>query len=540
MSRMLAYSEGYSFSDLEKSIRLISHVSGYLSLFVWLFAQLPQIIENYLNQSVSGVSILFLGCWMGGDLTNLVGCLLTGALPFQTSLASYYCFIDCILALQYWYYTRVYPYQKVHHNMLQSPNMMRSSQLHSSELPMRINRFKQLSSPQRSPLPDKSPRQKLLVRMRQRPAGSVATLSWTQKLFATMFVAKSQAQPVNPEHNIPSSARTVIDALKICTLSVSSFVLNVHKEDIGRILAWMCLVLYVASRTPQIIENHRKRSTKGISLYLFLFAMLGNSLYTICVVSDLVLIYNDNGYMDDWAFRDALMSQLPFIVGAAGTVFSDFIILWQCWFYALPGKHHSLHSPRHHNHHGQPHYQVSSPSSGSHDDHFRTPDWYMGNHNFTSIERNNGSRNRMHQRTPSHASEMASLLHMNHPALYSNTLASSLVPQHYIMGSSVSSHVARHTEENIFTHTLHSISNSFRRHPAVAVPTAVPASTSSSLNFSGNSALSTSMIPLIIGVSSSVSKKMKDVARVPFLPIDFLYDDFHSHQTSKPNLESSR
>lgn len=538
---MLAYSEGPSFSDIEKSIRVISHISGYLSLFVWLFAQLPQIIENYLNQSVSGVSILFLGCWMSGDLTNLVGCLLTSALPFQTSLASYYCFIDCILALQYWYYTRVYPYQKVHHNMLQSPNMMRSSQMQPNELPMRVNRFKQLSSPQRSPLPNKSPRQKLLVRMRQRPAGPVATLSWTQKLFATMFVAKSQAQPVNPEPKVPSWVRTVIDALGICTLSVSRFILNVHKEDIGRVLAWMCLVLYVSSRAPQILENYRKRSTKGISLYLFLFAMLGNSLYTICVVSDLVLIYNDNGYMDDWPFRDALMSQLPFIVGAAGTVLFDLVILWQCWFYALPGDHHSLHSPRYHNHRGHPHHRISSPNTKSHDDHFRTPDWYVGNHQFSSPEINKGLRNNMHQRPLSPASETASLLHMNHLALYSNMLASSPVPHHYIVSSSDSSHVVGHTGENIFTHTLHSISNSFsRRHPAVAVPTAVPSSTSSSLKFSGNSALSTSMIPLIIGVSSSVSKKMKDLAKVPFLPIDFLYDDFHSHQNSKPDLQSSK
>lgn len=41
---------------------------------------------------------------MIGDVTNLLGCVLTKQLPFQTLLATYYCFIDSCLVCQYFFY----------------------------------------------------------------------------------------------------------------------------------------------------------------------------------------------------------------------------------------------------------------------------------------------------------------------------------------------------------------------------------------------------------------------------------------------------
>lgn len=44
---------------------------------------------------------------MIGDVTNLLGCILTKQLPFQTLLATYYCFIDSCLVFQYFLYNVV-------------------------------------------------------------------------------------------------------------------------------------------------------------------------------------------------------------------------------------------------------------------------------------------------------------------------------------------------------------------------------------------------------------------------------------------------
>ncbi|CAJ0903551.1 7643_t:CDS:2 [Entrophospora sp. SA101] len=54
-----------------------------LLLACWLNAQSPQVITNYKNKSTDGVSIQFLMILLLGDVTNLVGCLLTKQLPFQ-------------------------------------------------------------------------------------------------------------------------------------------------------------------------------------------------------------------------------------------------------------------------------------------------------------------------------------------------------------------------------------------------------------------------------------------------------------------------
>lgn len=49
----------------------ISDVSGTASFLVWLFAQSPQLYENYSRSSVEGLSSVFLLQWASGDLTNL-------------------------------------------------------------------------------------------------------------------------------------------------------------------------------------------------------------------------------------------------------------------------------------------------------------------------------------------------------------------------------------------------------------------------------------------------------------------------------------
>ncbi|SPO24729.1 uncharacterized protein UTRI_01700_B [Ustilago trichophora] len=87
----------------------VSDLSGTLSFVVWLFAQSPQIYENYRRGSVDGLSPVFLTQWMLGDATNLIGCILTQQLSFQIAVATYFCCIDvCIMGqfIFYWNKTR--------------------------------------------------------------------------------------------------------------------------------------------------------------------------------------------------------------------------------------------------------------------------------------------------------------------------------------------------------------------------------------------------------------------------------------------------
>ncbi|KAF4614525.1 hypothetical protein D9613_003127 [Agrocybe pediades] len=82
----------------------VSDVLGYASIASWLGAQFPQVIENVRRQSCEGLALPFLANWLLGDISNLIGCILTHQLPFQTWLAAYFVCVDCTLVAQYIYY----------------------------------------------------------------------------------------------------------------------------------------------------------------------------------------------------------------------------------------------------------------------------------------------------------------------------------------------------------------------------------------------------------------------------------------------------
>lgn len=431
-----------------------SKISGILSLSIWLFAQLPQIIENHLNQSVEGVSLVFLLCWISGDVTNLIGCLLTKALPFQTCLAAYYCFIDCILSLQFWYYTRVYPKQKVHHNLLQSPNMMRKS-----PALLRRNRTK-------------SPRTRA-------PRGGMAHKVLSATVVGSL-VGTSHAAPIPAlgleEHtwldNLLEKVREITSIIASNILPLLNIVRGLTSEDVGKCSAWLCSACYLSSRSPQIYKNYKLGSTQGISVFLFVFAMLGNSFYTISIVTDLYLLLLDQFLMDSGDFHKVLYDQLPFIVGSMGTIIFDTVIIFQCWYYNVPSLRPSSMIDL------QEGFEFRSDMSGSLL-HFQKPDWYTNNYR--------GVENLIDENT--------SLLFKLQPYYFGATPPP---PPHYVAGS-----LQRGPRE----------SPSLRHNKESPSYATLPRSTS--------------VIPSIIGSYSAILKKLTDEAKIPFSPIDFLSDEFH-------------
>ncbi|KAG8726363.1 hypothetical protein FRC12_023466, partial [Ceratobasidium sp. 428] len=86
------------------SLNAVSNALGLVSSAAWLGAQFPQLWTNYKLQSADGLALPFLANWLAGDTTNLVGCILTNQLPFQTYLAVYFVWVDFCLLVQYLYY----------------------------------------------------------------------------------------------------------------------------------------------------------------------------------------------------------------------------------------------------------------------------------------------------------------------------------------------------------------------------------------------------------------------------------------------------
>ncbi|XP_017701235.2 uncharacterized protein LOC103719251 [Phoenix dactylifera] len=82
---------------------------GLVSVVSWGVAEVPQIITNYKEKSMEGLSIAFLMTWIIGDLFNLIGCLLEPTtLPTQFYMALLYTTTTVILTAQTVYYGHIY------------------------------------------------------------------------------------------------------------------------------------------------------------------------------------------------------------------------------------------------------------------------------------------------------------------------------------------------------------------------------------------------------------------------------------------------
>lgn len=238
-------------------------------------------IKNYRIRDAEGLSFQFLTVWLAGDVANFIGCIITGQLPFQIYLSIYFIFIDTILCIQWLYYV------KYTNNYLrrwfdgENDEIKRKTTNDTITTPIPINP-KEIN--EQSSLLSSTPQKKKYI---------------TMMMFFVMIF----------NENTPlSSNDTLIQDKTIW---------------IGRFFAWICTFLYLSSRIPQIYQNFCRRSVKGLSMFLFFFAAMGNLTYVLGI------------FTNPHATRATFLEAIPYILGSAGTLIFDATIFVQ---YALYNK----------------------------------------------------------------------------------------------------------------------------------------------------------------------------------------------------------
>ncbi|KAL9715226.1 hypothetical protein Ac2012v2_001887 [Leucoagaricus gongylophorus] len=96
---------------------------------------------------------------------------------------------------------------------------------------------------------------------------------------------------------------------------------------VGRISAWLCATLYLTSRLPQIWKNFVRKSVEGLSMYLFVFAFLGNIFYVASI------LFSPNVYLPSPQSTAFLKESIPYLLGSGGTLIFDIIIVTQSFIY---------------------------------------------------------------------------------------------------------------------------------------------------------------------------------------------------------------
>uniref|UniRef100_A0A3Q4HQZ5 Lysosomal amino acid transporter 1 homolog n=1 Tax=Neolamprologus brichardi TaxID=32507 RepID=A0A3Q4HQZ5_NEOBR len=97
------------------------------------------------------------------------------------------------------------------------------------------------------------------------------------------------------------------------------------KEIIGFCIGSVSSVLYLCSRGPQIYTNFKRKSTQGVSYFLFALVILGNTTYGLSV-----LLKNPDLGQDESSY---MIHHVPWLIGSLGTLSLDLIISVQFLMY---------------------------------------------------------------------------------------------------------------------------------------------------------------------------------------------------------------
>ena len=347
-------------------IEALSGILGSISIACWVVVFSPQIVKNFRRSSADGLSLAFIIIWLLGDVFNILGAILQGVLPTMTILAIYYTLADIVLLGQCFYY-QISTIQAGDGSAIEDEEPMREPTESSSLLPSSTG----TTSPSRPRIGDldraargsKSSFQSYL---------SSNVVDATHLSPATPFIPPTQptstppvATTLNPRSALKSFLFNIAALVLVCLAGVlgwyastrsshrsspqdeSAGPVNSASEDTlhlnlwGQAFGYLCAVLYLGSRIPQLILNFRRKSTEGVSILFFLFACVGNLTYVLSIFAYEpacagLQASSEPGCGDgEWgeAYGRYILVNASWVIGSAGTLVLDLMIFVQFWAY---------------------------------------------------------------------------------------------------------------------------------------------------------------------------------------------------------------
>ncbi|KAI2630843.1 PQ-loop-domain-containing protein [Hypoxylon sp. NC1633] len=257
---------------LNLDVEAISGICGSISIAAWVVVFSPQIIENFRRSSADGLSVPFIILWLLGDVFNILGAVLQGVLPTMLILAIYYTIADFVLLAQCFYY-KGFTWK----DELPSPAQPKPS----------------------SVLAVGEPTERTGLLNGHLEEGERRGSGWTHLSPAVPLVTETLVAPPPTPTRLQALIWNSVATLMVCVAGILGWFLSrtysnnqpaspadegVPSFDVwGQIFGWLCALLYLGSRFPQLLLNWRRKSTEGVSILFFLFACLGNLTYVLSI-----------------------------------------------------------------------------------------------------------------------------------------------------------------------------------------------------------------------------------------------------------------
>lgn len=275
--------------------KTVSGITGSISLACWIIVFAPQIFENYRRKSSEGLSLMFVILWLAGDVFNVLGSVLQGVLPTMIILAIYYTFADIVLLWQ----CLLYGSGTGEYIHLSPANPIGDDVLETA-----LSR-ETISGDDTGPLLESDTDDY----MRLESGSSSPTKDFFMKSFMVFLVIGSGLVgwyvSVIRETKHPGKPHDPSDLVL---------------DPLAQFFGWLCAVLYLGSRVPQILLNYERKLCEGIAFMFFLFACLGNLTYVVSILSIDV----------SWHY---LWINASWLAGLLGTLALDFTIFVQFFLY---------------------------------------------------------------------------------------------------------------------------------------------------------------------------------------------------------------
>ncbi|KAF1814063.1 PQ-loop-domain-containing protein [Eremomyces bilateralis CBS 781.70] len=324
-------------------IEAISGICGSISIACWVVVFSPQIVENFRRRSAEGLSIVFVVIWLAGDVFNIAGAVMQKVLPTMIILAVYYTLADIVLLCQCFYYKGF---------TLKDDVPPPAANGHSSDA---ADERARLLPDSRPPPPSSLERR---PSFRERLLSSSA--DGTNLSPVTPWHSHAPVDETSPSTPPFSSPRSRVQALLfnatgiilVLASGVLGWWLSSHpsSEDAqkptdpgalrfswwGQVCGYVCALLYLGSRVPQLLLNYRRKSTEGISMLFFIFAVLGNSTYVLSIMAFEPRCPGVEGCAGGEAARmywRYMLVNLSWILGSLGTLFLDMGVFVQYFIY---------------------------------------------------------------------------------------------------------------------------------------------------------------------------------------------------------------
>ncbi|XP_066295861.1 lysosomal amino acid transporter 1 homolog isoform X1 [Branchiostoma lanceolatum] len=192
-------------------------ILGLVSILCWIVVSLPQLYKGWKNGNAdTALSLPFLLLWLFGDTANLIGCVLTGQLPIQLYTAIYYVFMDCLMITQ-WF-----------HCLIKNRRKNNSLAVPAGE-DFTVNN------------------------------GAVLSCCLMLSLNSLVFSLFPWQQDVAMTTIKHSSGRSLLNHPIFPDV----------ESDVGYAIGIVSSILYLGSRMPQIYKNWKRKSTEGLSIWMF-------------------------------------------------------------------------------------------------------------------------------------------------------------------------------------------------------------------------------------------------------------------------------